>query len=59
MLKAKKIRLNESQAGRRDPGDDARRTCRGLSNWWVLQLRAGERWNWKHEKRDPGRESEV
>ena len=27
------------------------RTCRGLYNWWVMKLRAGERWNWKHAKK--------
>jgi putative transposase len=51
MLKAKKIRLNESQAGRRHLGDDERAECRGLYNWWVMKLRAGERWNWKHAKK--------
>jgi putative transposase len=24
---------------------------RGLSNWWVMKLRAGERWNWKKAKK--------
>ena len=27
------------------------RTCRGLYNWWVMKLRAGERWNWKRAKK--------
>jgi putative transposase len=51
MLTAKKIRLNESQAGRRHPGVYERRKCRGLYNWWVMKLRAGERWNWKNAKK--------
>jgi putative transposase len=50
MLKAKKIRLHESQARRRDVGDDEKAECRGLYNWWVMKLRAGERWNWERAK---------
>src|SRR5215469_1168580 len=51
MLKAKKIRLDESRAGRRHLGDDEKAVCRGLYNWWVMKLRAGERWNWKNAKK--------
>src|ERR1051326_7255801 len=51
MLKAKKIRLDESRAGRRHLGDDERAECRGLYNWWVIKLRAGERWNWQDAKK--------
>src|SRR5215510_5185693 len=51
MLKAKKIRLDESRARRRHPGVHERAECRGLYNWWVMQLRAGERWNWKAAKK--------
>src|SRR5215469_16191738 len=25
--------------------------CRGLYNWWVMKLRAGERWNWRSAKK--------
>jgi putative transposase len=25
--------------------------CRGLYNWWVMKLRAGERWNWQDAKK--------
>ena len=50
MLKAKKIRLDVS-------AQDAvtlefmQGKCRGLYNWWVMKLRAGERWNWKAAKK--------
>src|SRR5215472_16578004 len=39
------------RAGRRYSGDDERAECRGLYNWWVMKLRAGERWNWKDAKK--------
>src|ERR1051326_9041677 len=35
----------------RDVGDDERAECRGLYNWRVMKLRAGERWNWKAAKK--------
>jgi putative transposase len=25
--------------------------CRGLYNWWIMKLRAGERWNFKKAKK--------
>src|ERR1700745_1452146 len=25
--------------------------CRDLYNWWVMKLRAGERWNWRDAKK--------
>src|SRR5215467_6387878 len=51
MLLCRKIRLQASRARGRDSGDDERRTCRGLYNWWVMRLRTGERWNWKDAKK--------
>src|SRR5215468_6428392 len=59
MLKAKKIRLDESRARRRHLGDNERAECRGLYNWWVMKLRAGERWNWRTAKKTLAESREV
>ena len=50
MLKAKKIRLNVSEQDAATL-EMMQGKCRGLYNWWVMKLRAGERWNWKHAKK--------
>jgi putative transposase len=33
--------------------------CRGLYNWWVMRLRAGERWRCMDAKKTLDSESEV
>ena len=43
MLKAKKIRLHVSEQDAATL-EFMQGKCRGLYNWWVLKLRAGERW---------------
>ena len=50
MLKAKKIRLDVSE---QDAAilEFMQGKCRGLYNWWVMKLRAGERWNWQRAKK--------
>ena len=58
MLKAKKIRLNVSEQDAATL-EMMQGKCRGLYNWWVMKLRAGERWNWKARQEDASRESEV
>ena len=50
MLKAKKIRLNVSEQDAATL-EMMQGKCRGLYNWWVMKLRAGERWNWKDAKK--------
>ena len=50
MLKAKKIRLDVSEQDAATL-EMMQGKCRGLYNWWVMKLRAGERWNWKHAKK--------
>lgn len=50
MLKAKKIRLNLSEQDAATL-EFRQGKCRGLYNWWVMRLRAGERWNWKGTKK--------
>jgi putative transposase len=50
MLKAKKIRLNLSEQDAATL-EFMQGKCRGLYNWWVMRLRAGERWNWKDAKK--------
>jgi putative transposase len=58
MLTAMNIRLQLSEL---DAGtlEMMQARCRGHYNWWVMKLRAGERWNWKNEKRDVGRKPDV
>jgi putative transposase len=50
MLLSKKIRL---QVGEQDAAtlEMMQGKCRGLYNWWVMKLRAGERWNWRAAKK--------
>ena len=50
MLKAKKIRLDVSEQDAATL-EMMQGKCRGLYNWWVMKLRAGERWNWKRAKK--------
>ena len=50
MLKAKKIRLDVSEQDAATL-EFMQGKCRGLYNWWVMKLRAGERWNWKAAKK--------
>ena len=50
MLKAKKIRLQVSEQDAATL-EMMQGKCRGLYNWWVMKLRAGERWNWKKAKK--------
>ena len=50
MLTAKKIRLNVSEQDAAT-WEMMQGKCRGLYNWWVMKLRAGERWNWKRAKK--------
>jgi putative transposase len=50
MLLSRKIRL---QVSKQDAAtlEMMQGKCRGLYNWWVLRLKAGERWNWKDAKK--------
>jgi putative transposase len=50
MLLCKKIRLlvSEQDAATLEMMQGK---CRGLYNWWVMKLRAGERWNWQDAKK--------
>src|SRR5215831_16882034 len=50
MLKAKKIRLEVSEQDAATL-EMMQGKCRGLYNWWVMKLRAGERWNWQRAKK--------
>src|SRR5262249_33701665 len=50
MLKAKKIQLDVSEQDAATL-EFMQGKCRGLYNWWVMKLRAGERWNWKNAKK--------
>ena len=49
MLKTKKIRLDVS-AQDAETLEFMQGKCRGLYNWLVMRLRAGERWNFAEEK---------
>ena len=49
MLKAKKIRLDVS-ASDAATLEFMQGKCRGLYNWLVMRLRAGERWHFAAEK---------
>src|SRR5262249_35292285 len=49
MLKAKKIRLNLSDQDAATL-EFMQGKCRGLYNWLVMRLRAGERWRFAEEK---------
>jgi putative transposase len=50
MLLCKKVRL---QVREQDAAtlEMMQGKCRGLYNWWVMKLRAGERWNWQEAKK--------
>jgi putative transposase len=50
MLLCKKVRLlvSEQDAATLEMMQGK---CRGLYNWWVMQLRAGEHWNWQDAKK--------
>src|SRR5215469_13329067 len=50
MLLCRKVRLEVSE---RDAAtlEMMQGKCRGLYNWWVMKLRAGERWNWQDAKK--------
>jgi putative transposase len=50
MLLCKKIRLEVSEQDAATL-EMMQNKCRGLYNWWVMKLRAGERWNWKKAKK--------
>src|SRR5215469_14196325 len=50
MLKAMKIRLNVSEQDAATL-EMMQGKCRGLYNWWVMKLCAGERWNWRNAKK--------
>src|SRR5262249_55628021 len=50
MLRAMKIRLNVSEQDAATL-EMMQGKCRSLYNWWVMKLRAGERWNWKRAKK--------
>jgi putative transposase len=50
MLLCKKIRLQVSEQDAATL-EMMQGKCRGLYNWWVMKLRAGERWNWQHAKK--------
>jgi hypothetical protein len=49
MLKAKKIRLDLSEQDAATL-EFMQGKCRGLYNWLVMRLRAGERWHFAEEK---------
>jgi putative transposase len=49
MLKAKKIRLDVSEQDAATL-EFMQSKCRGLYNWLVMRLRAGERWHFQEEK---------
>ena len=50
MLKTEKIRLDVS-AEDAATLDFMQGKCRGLYNWWMMRLRAGERWHWQNAKK--------
>ena len=50
MLTAMQIRLNVSEQDAATL-EMMQGKCRGLYNWWVMKLRAGERWNWRRAKK--------
>jgi putative transposase len=50
MLLCKKIRLQVSEQDTATL-EMMQGKCRGLYNWWVMKLRAGERWNWQDAKK--------
>ena len=50
MLFAKKIRLDVSEQDAATL-EFMQGKCRGLYNWWVLRLKAGERWHWQDAKK--------
>ncbi|HLV99944.1 MAG TPA: transposase [Ktedonobacterales bacterium] len=50
MLIAKKIRL-EVSAQDAATLEMMQGKCRGLYNWWVMQLREGKRWHWQDAKK--------
>jgi putative transposase len=50
MLLGKKVRLQVSEQDAATL-EIMQGKCRGLYNWWVMKLRAGERWNWQDAKK--------
>jgi len=50
MLLAKKIKIEVSEQDART-FEFMQGKCRGLYNWWVMRLRAGERWNLNDAKK--------
>ena len=50
MLLCKKIKIEVSDQGT-EALEFMQDKCRGLYNWWVMQLRNGERWNLKRAKK--------
>jgi putative transposase len=50
MLLCRKIRLQVSEQDAATL-EMMQNKCRGLYNWWVMQVRAGERWNWQDAKK--------
>src|SRR5579859_5781414 len=51
MLLCKKVRLEVSEQDAATL-EFMQRKCRGLYNWWVMKLRAGERWpGWEDAKK--------
>ncbi len=50
MLLCKKVRLQVSEQDAATL-EMMQGKCRGLYNWWVMKLRAGERWNWQDAKK--------
>lgn len=49
MLLCKKIKIEVSQQDT-EALEFMQAKCRALYNWWVLKLRAGERWNLERAK---------
>ena len=50
MLLCKKVRLQVSECDAATL-EMMQGKCRGLYNWWVMKLRAGQRWNWQEAKK--------
>jgi putative transposase len=50
MLLCKRVRLQVSEQDTATL-EMMQGKCRGLYNWWVMKLRAGERWNWQDAKK--------
>jgi putative transposase len=50
MLLCRKVRLQVSEQDAATL-EMMQGKCRGLYNWWVMQLKEGRRWNWKDAKK--------